>query len=261
MVAGLFLQDGAFWEAIEGARFEWKIEPRRMLPSVAEHKTYSPVEPSIGSRGFDREKAMTVDRWDDTLKPLKETFIPRQFRRGGQWETFFGACVMCDPPDDRLHEFAEFASIFPRVFWPVVECELEDIDASGLRSMIAPPVELVWKRGQGGACEDGEQFAEYRIVVDEHTEGADVISAFRAIRAAYGLRNSGGRPGIDSLTAVQCAVLYDDHNGPVSDDRRERLWTYKKLAARFRARGVKNERSAALHVKRGRALRRNFRGA
>lgn len=160
---------------------------------------------------------------------------------------------MCDPPPERLLEFASYGRVYPRVFWPLVECDREDIDVSKLHSMIAPPIEMVWKRGRSEPIEDGEQFAEYRIIVDEETKEEDIVRAFRAIKAAYGFRNPGGKPPIDRLTALQCAILYDEHNSVDPDDRRCKIWTYKTLAAKF---GLRDERSAEEHVKRGRELRK-----
>lgn len=79
---------------------------------------------------------------------------------------------------------------------------------------------MVWKRGRSEPIEDGEQFAEYRIIVDEETKEEDIVRAFRAIKAAYGFRNPGGKPPIDRLTALQCAILYDEHNSVDPDARR-----------------------------------------
>jgi hypothetical protein len=136
-----------------------------------------------------------------------------------------------------------------------VDCELDEIDTSRVHSMIAPPIERVFI----DSYKDSGVFMEYRIVVDEYTKEKDVVHAFRAIKAACDLRSSGGRPPIDKLTAIQCAVLYDEHNGIDPEDRRLKHWTYKKLAAKFRRLGVKNERSAEEHVKRGREFRDKLR--
>lgn len=106
---------------------------------------------------------------------------------------------------------------------------------------------------------DRENKRRCYIEVDEHTRRDEVDGAFRMLVSQRGNKNPGGRPPIDDLTAVQCAVLYDDHNGIDPEDRRFRLWTYKKLATKFSDLGVKNERSAEEHVKRGRELRENFR--
>ena len=71
---------------------------------------------------------------------------------------------MCDPPEDCLLEFSKFGAVYPSVFWPVVDCEDEKIDLAKLQSMIAPPIERVYKQ----SYEEGEPFMEYRIVVEEH---------------------------------------------------------------------------------------------
>lgn len=253
LVTSLFVQDGPFWEAVLQIRTKWGVRPQVMVPSEDDHSTTMPVDK------LPRKRLEVDDReWDDDIHSLIKCFVPDMLVRSG-WHSFLGACIMCNPPKDRLGEFAEYGRIYPSPFWPPVECDPDEIDKSQLRSMIAPPIERVWKEPAGEWYEDGEQFAEYRIVVDEHTKEKDVIHAFRAIKAAYGFRNPGGKPPIDKLAAVQCAILYDDHNGPVPEDRRARIWTYKKLAARFRGLGVKNERSAEEHVKRGRELRKKFR--
>jgi hypothetical protein len=225
-----------------------------MLPSEENRGTYRPVKQRPFGKPWEREVLQWNDRWDDTLKSLIDRFVPDLLRRSG-WYDFFGACVMCDPPDNRLHDFADFGRVYPSPLWPVVDCELDEVDKSNIHSMVAPPIERVFKE----SYEDGGVFMEYRIVVDEHTRKADVIRAFRAIKAASELRNPGGRPAIDKLTAIQCAVLYDDYNGTIPEDGRVRLWTYKKFADKFRAFGVRNARSAEEHVKRGRDFRKKFR--
>lgn len=97
------------------------------------------------------------------------------------------------------------------------------------------------------------------IEVGRHTRRDEVDGAFSMITSQRKNKNPGGRPPIDDLTAVQCAILYDDHNGIDPEDGRFRLWTHKKLASKFAEYGVRNERSAEEHVKRGRELRNNFR--
>lgn len=239
---------------MRSVRSEWNITARRTMPSEGDIGTYCPVEQAPekpAPHKFTMALGRFFDSWRDALWPLKEHFVPDGLRRGPAWDDFFGACVMCDPPDDRLLEFAGFGAVYPSLFWSVVDCELDEIDASKVHSMIAPPVERVFKESYEG----GEAFMEYRIVVDQHTKEEDMIHAFRAIKAASNFRNPGGKPPIDGLVAVQCAVLYDDHNGTDLADRRVRAWTYKKLADKFRGLGVKNERSAEEHVKRGRELR------
>ena len=167
-----------------------------------------------------------------------------------------GACVICDPPDDRLLEFARFGMVHPSLFWPVVDCEVEEIDFSKVHSMVAPPIERVLKESH----EEDEPFMEYRIVVTEQTTLKDVENAFRAIKAAYKTEDFGGRPLMNKLIALQCAILYDDHNERDPQDPRRWKWTHKKLAEKFKLTGKGGQistRAAKAHIKEGRELRRN----
>lgn len=249
LVLSLYGQRGAFWEAVARLRTKWKVQPQVRLPSKNDQNTTMPLAE------LPRRKSGIVDdrTWYEALGALRESFVPSVLSRAIGYD-FLGACVMCDPPGDGLLEFSEFDPPHPRVFWPATNAD--ERAAAELPRMIAPPIEFVWKRGPNAPYEDDERFGEYRIVVDEYTKEEDVVAAFRAIKAAYGYRNPGGKPPIDKLTAVQCAVLYDDHNGTDPEDRRVKRWSHKKLAANL---GLKNERSAEEHVKRGRELRENFR--
>jgi len=61
---------------------------------------------------------------------------------------------------------------------------------------------------------------------------------------------------MDKLVAVQCAILYDDYNSTDPDNGRVKRWTYETLAVEMQAFGVKNKRSAELHIEFGRKLRK-----
>jgi len=43
---------------------------------------------------------------------------------------------MCDPPDNCLREFAEFGRVYPSPFWPTVDCDMDEIDLSKVKSII-----------------------------------------------------------------------------------------------------------------------------
>ena len=232
-------------------RSEWSITARRTLPSEEERSTYRPVDQEPPLEWTTARLKFDL-RWHDALRSLRIRFVPDRLKRGPPWNTFFGACVMCDPPDECLPEFAKFGAVYPSPFWPVVDYGVEEIDLSKVHSMVAPPTEQVFKESH----EEGEPFMEYRIVVDEQTTLADVKNAFHAIKAAYDIESRGGRPPMDKLVAIHCAKLYDDHNSIDPKDRQFKRWTYKKLAVEFKALGVRNERSAEEHVKLGRALLR-----
>jgi hypothetical protein len=90
------------------------------------------------------------------------------------------------------------------------------------------------------------------IEVDlEHTTEADARRAFRAIAAKREKPPKSGASKRDPLLAVQCAILYDRHNGKDPQDGRRKLWAYEKLAEEF---GLLSARSAEAYVKEGRKL-------
>ena len=89
----------------------------------------------------------------------------------------------------------------------------------------------------------------YYVEVDEHTTLDDVKGAFRMIRSIQPTKEK--KPPRDRLVSVQCAILYDRHNGADPGDGRRRLWTYSNLAKKF---GLSSPRVAGTYVKLGREL-------
>ena len=204
------------------------------------------------------------------------------------WENFLSACVLFDPPEDRLIEFASYGDPEPTVFsggrLPTVR------NLEGLPEMVGPPIKTLadlmdvkdwfWHRvldyigerylePQGVDVDDlletitwdvpglhEEHVERYRryserfyIEVGPYTTREDVVEAFRAIRSVEGAARS--KPLRDPLIAVQCAILYDSHNAAIPEDKRRRRWTYKTLAERF---GLSGPRAAEAHVNSGRAI-------
>jgi len=116
LVLNLFLQQGPFWEAVQNVRSEWGITARRVLPSKGDRGTYRPIEQEPPDK-WTKGRLEFNDRWDDALRSLRDRFVPNRLRRG-LGHKFFGACVMCDPPEDSLLEFSKFGAVYPSVFWP-----------------------------------------------------------------------------------------------------------------------------------------------
>jgi hypothetical protein len=71
------------------------------------------------------------------------------------------------------------------------------------------------------------------IAVYEETTESDVLRAFRLISDTFPERSKKGPPRRDPLVALQCAILYDRHNGKDPEDRRRLLWSYERLAEEF----------------------------
>ena len=75
--------------------------------------------------------------------------------------------------------------------------------------------------------------ARHYIAVYEETTSDDVQRAFGLISNTLPERSKKGPPRRDPLVALQCAVLYDRHNGKDPEDRRRQLWSYERLAEEF----------------------------
>ena len=232
LVIELFLRHGEFWRRVETHRTYWEIQANAQLVPAWVFCPW-PEDPDTW------DKAQR-NRWKRQIHDLVNRVLPERFLKASvDWFRFFSACVLYDPPADALLDFARFAGPYPEAPLPVSK---EDGDAMGDDWTLLMAAPLV--KHAGGA---------WHIEVTKDATENDVINAWRLIKQTMPDRQAGGRPPMDDLTALQCAVLYDDHNGTDPEDRRIRLWTYKKLANKF---GLKNERSAEEHVKRGRALRK-----
>jgi len=100
--------------------------------------------------------------------------------------------------------------------------------------------------------------ARHYIAVYEETTEVDVLGAFRLISDTLPERSKKGPPRRDPLVALQCAVLYDRHNGRVPEDRRRLLWSYERLAEEFRLGAGETQKAkkqvAAAYVALGRKL-------
>jgi len=164
--------------------------------------------------------------------------------------------IMRAPPVRRLRD-ADAAERTERWFWRRV------LDEIGRRHL--EPLGLdVWDLHDEVMDNTPDLIKEYRerlernperayISVDEHTTARDVGRAFRMLAANRQAKSPAGAPRRDPLTALQCAILYDRHNGREPHDAREWKWTYEKLRARF---NLGSARAAEDYVREGRDLLR-----
>ena len=204
------------------------------------------------------------------------------------WGDFLSACVLYDPPEDQLVEFASYRALETTILSGgrlATKANLE-----GLPEMVDPPVRSLfalskvrdwyWHRilnhigekylePQGVEVGDflvnalsyipglEEEYIEkferyskrYYIGVDDYTSLEDVKSAFHMIREVQ--PHKGTTRSRDPLVAVQCAILYDRHNGRDPEDGRRRRWSYANLADRF---SLSSTRVASDYVALGRDI-------
>jgi hypothetical protein len=236
----------------------------------------------------------------------------------GSWLLFTSACVLYDPPETALIEFAEYATPKPYRVSVGNSYRGEDADKSlsmqalpireqpdsaDLRDMIMSQIDLIldeinkhylqalgldahamWqdvtsKPDVMNEIYRQEELLRERLYIEvfEHTTDKDVRAARRAIRARQErdrflvpaaadpatrleiLQEKQNRPrprgksARDPLVAIQCAILYDRHNGKDPVDGRRQKWRYERLAEQFR---LKSTRAATEHVKAGRGILR-----
>ncbi len=289
-VLGLFLGRGPFWEKIRDERGRLGVIVRTALPErPAVGRLLPEGAPGPGDHGYTEY----VLRWDGEMSALRYEVVPdiRPMTRGftdfwseRSWVEFLSACVLYDPPEEQLLEFASYGAPRPttlggrrgqagkspemvgapvttlldlsktgdwywqRVLAYVGERYLEP-DGVDVGDLIE---NAIWQVPglQEEHLERAERWSElFYVEVDEHTSLDDVKSAFKMIRSRQ--RSRGKKSPRDRLIAVQCALLHDRHNRRLPEDRREWEWTHEKLAKEF---GLPSPRAAADRVALGREI-------
>jgi len=195
-------------------------------------------------------------------------------------------CVLYDPPETQLEEFAErigglASNVAPsgdKQYWmpapPIVWLSDADHAESTMREFYEALLEALLEKyvhPQGISSEDAlgsihrerpELFVQLMralvenksrpyIDVKPYHQTSFSVSAFKVLSARHDTRPASGRPKRDELTAVQCAILYDQHNVTDPTDKRRRAWTHERLDEVF---GLGSCRVAQGYVERGREL-------
>jgi hypothetical protein len=275
LVLQLYLRRDPLWDAIRDVRDRWNISAEVRLPP--------PVGGHLSLKGppahQDRGDAKHAFRWKEEMSAIwakvdPEPRLPTSDYSDLQlelsWGDFLSACVLYDPPEDQLVEFASYRALETTVLTGgrlATKANLE-----GLPEMVDPPVRSLfalskvrdwyWHRilnyigekylepqgvGVGAFLDNAisyipgleEEYREkaeryskrYYIGVDDYTSLEDVQRAFHMIRKVQPSKVT--KPSRDQLVAVQCAILYYQRNQTKPGDRRQRRWTQAKLADKF----------------------------
>ena len=253
LVLQLYMRRGPLWQAVHDVRNRWNINPKVQLPPPNAGRLLPEDAPDF----YDDEYQEYVNRWLSELHVIREQVDPRQYLtlreflgdgRAESWFEFLEACVLYDPPDDQLTEFASHGDQEPAF---LVDDRVSEEALQKRPEMVDPPIKSLWELMQmgdwfwervldhvderylkprgidkeallqallleiPGLLEEYEEKSEryssrYYIEVNEHTTKEDVNNAFRLIRAGQEERPK-GRPQRDRLTAVQCSILHDKH--------------------------------------------------
>lgn len=188
--------------------------------------------------------------WDMSVRIAWQSVVSNRYWEAANWDEFITACVLYDPPELKLAEFAGYGSegsspeALP-IEWVdsrghrVVAMEefyqglLEELD----RRHFKPRGEDIWQEVSEIYNETDlleklqtkmrEAETHPYIAVSKGTSDDDILCAAREIRATQA-KDSGGRPPRDKLLAIKCAALYNDHNYKDPNTGRWR-WTYEGL--------------------------------
>lgn len=234
LILELFLRQGDFWDEIKAMRERWHISASTQLVETDVWCPY-PEDPEYWDPKIRRQ-------WSRDVRGLVGRVIPSRYLSVDIWQRFLSACILYNPPESHLIDFANFSNPGPTTPLPVSVEEQEAMGDSEHLSMIAPPI-----RSLPGPDNTPKLYIEVNPWTTEH----DVRNAFRLIRQTQPDQQKDGAPGRDRLAAVQCAVLYDRYNSTGSADKRRRKWTHKRLAEKF---GLKSARVAKEYVDIGRVI-------
>ncbi len=284
-VLQMFLREGEFWNAVRETREQYGIESQVQMPPAGRAPLYTVF--TQDDLGWSRIGQKVREAVLDGVPKLGVRMIPEGFEDASllitEWGDFLTACVLFDPPADKLVEFAEYAGPSWVSVEPVDDEKPQRIPAASPIRIVRDPMgekiqmmgffmktiqELektfpdidIWDQVQEIWSKEGliDQYhsrleaipERFYIDVREDTHLRDVGDAYRLLKDIQKGRNDkGGAPARDPLVAVQCAVLYDRHNSTDPTDKRRREWTYKRLAKHF---GLKSERAAKQFVELGR---------
>jgi hypothetical protein len=293
LVLQLYLRRDPLWEAIRDVRDRWNISAEVRRPPPAVGRLLPEKAPNHQDRGYAKydvswqeEMSAIWDKVDPEPHPPAWDFSDYQLHVS--WIGFLSACVLYDPPEDQLVEFASYGALETTILPGgrlATKANLE-----GLPEMVDPPVRSLWALSEVKdwywhriLSHIGEQYLEpqvvdvdallenvildipgleeeyrekaeryskrYYIGVDDYTSFEDVKRAFHMIREVQPHKDT--RRSRDPLVAVQCAILHDQHNRRDPEDGRRRRWSYANLADRF---DLSSARVASDYVALGREI-------
>jgi hypothetical protein len=273
LVLDLFLQRGLFWERVRRLRKERGIAASVQLPPEAAESWMEPMRllPSDAPEypGFKAAASDKVDfycfsnRWREDIGSILSAVLPDELRPFLDYRvaevhyfynreyliTFCAACVLYDPPETKLREFARYHDppAYPANSLPEasslttkhVEMRMSAIEERSIgneelrqherfyESLLLKIDERLTPQGidlrsiiEDIHREHPELKRElskkldkrFYINVDEHTTERDAIRAYRTIASSVPRLPAGTKPPRDQLIAVQCAILHDRHN-------------------------------------------------
>ena len=143
LVVQLFTRRGPFWAAIREARDRWRISAKVGLPPSVVGWLLPEAAPDSGDSKKYWEYA---HRWLDEMSALRARAVPDprpsasetfDHHADASWKHFLAACVLYDPPDDRLVEFAAYREPDPTFLSD--SAILPEVTSAGTAEMVSHP--------------------------------------------------------------------------------------------------------------------------
>jgi hypothetical protein len=155
LVISLFKRRGAFWDLIREMRERWDITPETLVPPPFRGpidlefplRTPNPYRPANWPDPHeDRNESwdLTIS-WATDIREIQNQVVPEKYQdKGapGELDRFLSACVLYDPPENELLEFAKISAPEPKAFYGhQVPDEVDD--SVEFPRMVAPPVKTL----------------------------------------------------------------------------------------------------------------------
>jgi hypothetical protein len=148
LVVQLFTKRGPFWEAVRDVRVRWCISAKIglapsvvgwLLPDAAPDSGDSKKYWEYAHRWLDEMSSLRVRVVSDSRPHASEIF---DHRVDTSWSNFLAACVLYDPPDDRLVDFASYQE--PEPTFLSDSANPPKVTSAGIAETVSPPVKTLW---------------------------------------------------------------------------------------------------------------------
>lgn len=267
-VVDVYLGRGDFWKGVKAARMVHDVEAKEGLPLpmqtlalclAQDLMRLSSGSPFLALRGL---QLKMLQSWSRSIRAVWLSAVPQEFWQATDWDAFAAACILWEPPELKLDEFADYGGL-------ALKGAVERMNRGGPRevALIEFYEGLIEELGKRDFESRGE---DVRQAVSKIYTETDLLEKLKTrvteVENLGVARNLGGRPQIIESLAIKCAALYHDHNGPAEDpaDKRFKRWTYESLAKKIifphpnysRSQSRKSPKDVgARYVKRGEELR------
>jgi hypothetical protein len=183
LVADLFTQQGEFGELVQELRVIAKITPIVQVPPPVDTTVHYP--PHELERAGGENQRLFRYMWLSSMFTFRDRVIPEVYRTSDDlsraWIKFLSACLLYDPPETELLEFARYADPFP------VASDTDERGRSSAteQSSDAPVLPIVRLQDPSRAIDDAHWYRD--TIIDEigkqflKPRGLDIWEMYHAV--------------------------------------------------------------------------------